>query len=377
MTVAALAAFALSAAAALESAGSHPGLADYSAHAREVVLGRVTTVESAGRGVCASASKGLRHEFGLSRAVVHVERALYNAAPGDKVVYFCDSIRLAGDKAPRSVDEAWDLPAFHHFACGLPLSMKPGERVLLYLRPSSDLRWDYVFSELADGRAPRRLARFARERGASYFVYATRDSDGLGAKFSVEGTSGAERAVGQPSLRLDLRTGSAEVTGSDSWLWEGKKPAGHGPELRRALRSPPPAGVPLKRALSALEEAKAAALAAPEARVDYATGWGGELEPVTVEFGFTFANHAAQRLTYRLESARVLGAPKSLAGFRFAVGDEPGWDGILEPYRTATASARGKVQLEGKDLPPLRIRVAVSDGRSLELDSRASRIKRF
>lgn len=47
-----------------------------------------------GRGTCVLESKGIRYEFGLSRASVRVERSLYNAAPDDKGGYFRDSIRV-------------------------------------------------------------------------------------------------------------------------------------------------------------------------------------------------------------------------------------------------------------------------------------------
>lgn len=352
-----------------ESVGSFPDLAEYSAQAHEVVVGRVLKVERAARGACFSDEKGISYEFSLSRADVRVERALYNASPGDKRVFFCDALHLERAADKRSAEFPWDLPGFYHFACGLPLSFATGERVLLFLNRSSSLPWPYVFAELTDDREPKTLKPFAAERASSYFVYSSQDAAGLGGKFSVRGEPGAEELVAQPVLRAVAAEEGTAVRGSDSWLWPGEKPRDHDAELAALVR-PKAAKVPLERAVAALAEVRAAAEAAPPAKLEYATGWRRPGEPAVLELGFAFGNRSGKRYRYVIESADAgTGSGRKPIDLRFTVGDEPGWDGWLEPYRTTTASARARLDAANA-VELVRVRVRGSDGKVFELEAK-------
>lgn len=370
----------LAAAAAAQAPADVPTLHSYFDHADEVVIGRVKSVTPVEEIESWDAGRRYRYKFRLSKAVVKVEKGVYNASPGDKTVYFASAVLLSPKHLiepadPKDPDFVWKLADQHLSGSGLPLSFKKGERALLFLYRASSPRYPHHLPGIPDADVAKAFLVFSSVKAAhGRSGLRAAPHGGLGGKFRVQGES---FAAGNRPRVVERPGGELEVLGENSYLsFENKRdwPLEHRADVQK---------LPLQALERYLPGRRAQYARRPRITVESAAFWrshGGVTlrgrakgaAGVHAKARAVFVNPGAETLTFRVVSAEAVTA-KGRYPLKLSLGS--GWDGRLNPAQERIVDLGSMFESDGEKRARLELTLADSEGKQVSWTSPESAIR--
>jgi hypothetical protein len=205
----------------LPSASSFPDLDTYIAQADEIVIGKVFNVAPVQ--VCSIKSDGTEYKYEISKAAVRLQRQLLGEPSEEKQVFFTSAVYL---------NESHDAKKVYRYS-GLPISMKPGERVLLFLWKTSRQRdnvifgcskkYEYPFGSIVTDEMTHSSV-IENSKGNGFLVYCSFGEPfggGMGAKFTLTEQTENEKFLINPELSSEKKDGKLIVRGTNSFFCNG------------------------------------------------------------------------------------------------------------------------------------------------------------
>lgn len=365
--------------AAAQGAGA-PALEAYVKQAHEILIGRVVSAQEVRTLASASADGGVRYKHTVSRAVVEVERTIYNASKERKTIFFCSALYLHPDHtlnrvSPDSPNFPWMVGGVHYTSCGMPLALAVGERALFFLYKASAPRYDFILGDRDQGKY-RPMPEIDKARKDGYILYSKSDDydfGGLGAKFALEGPEGEESVVFNAQPRWDEATPAGErvLRGTNSFLVLGDSKRGIDTVRARMAGHQK---LPLAQVLETIKEAGTLAPGTPAATLQSAHVWrdmsGIGPNTALVKISVRLANVKDKPLTFRIISYEAATA-KGTYQLKGQFGDwgAPVWDGRLEPQREREVRVPASYPFDGEKESSLLIVLEDSLGRKYRLES--------